>query len=486
MHGGVAPRSYLPLPIALAVVLLGPPVWAEERAPQGPPAPEAAAGAPGSTIQGIVDDLSAQVGRLIGDMPRPRIDLVAVAIDGGAPGRGGAGELPRELLDLLLGSIGRREPLRSVRAGGGPGWQDEASARSTAAAQGWELLVWLEVSIESNHLVVEGTVYETERHLWRDAAGGEERRVVGRVFARARVDAEVRGHLGPLVSGPLSYTPVPLGEDDVLALAVADLDGDDLNEIVLVGQRGVEVRRLRQGQAELVARLKLAGLPPAATRSRDPVGTVAVGPPDPSGARPVALRTSELGEGQVIGFDGREIGLRGGIGDFPIRWDAVQECTTITPGRSTFQTEAAPCGSLDETPMAPPFHAVVRERLPQPGGLPAAVAEGTVLADGTVALRWNDRVVARIGPFGTALAITDLEDDGVAEVLLSSDRDPGTGDELTVVHLGGAGQVGPRVQLGGVAGSVWVAASGDADNDGLRELLAIAREGAGTQLLVVE
>lgn len=471
-------RSAARLILVALVTLVAAPARAEDAAP---PAPA------GSTLQAMAEDLSSQVGRLIADMPRPRQDLVAVSVAAGSPGRGVAGgDLPRLLLDALLGSIGRREPLRSVRAGGGPGWLDEAGARSTAAAQGYELLIWLVVSIEANHVVVEGVVFDTERDLWRDAAGGEARRVVGRIFARARVDAELRRHLEPLPAGPLSVTPVPLGEGGVLALAVADLDGDDLNEVVLVSERAVEVRRLRAGQAEVMARLSLAGLPPAATRSRDPVGTMAVGPPDATGGRPVALRTSDLDQGLVVGFDGVEIGLRSGIADFPIRWaEGAPQCTTVAPGRSTFQTAAAPCGSLGETPTVPPFHALVRERLPQPGGPPAATAEGTVLADGSVALQWNGRVVARLGPFGTALAISDLDDDGVAEVLLSSDRDPGAGDELTVLRLGAAG-VAAREPLGGVPGSVWVAAAGDADNDGLRELLAVAEAGAATALLVVE
>ena len=449
------------------------PAWAEQTAEVERPAAT-------STVQAIVDDLAGQIERLIGDLPRPRMDLVMVVAARGET----ASRLRPAIQELLLGAISRGEPLRSVRNESGAAWLDRERARSAAAAQGFELLVWIELSIENNHLVTDGMVFETEHNLWREAVEPE-RQVLGQLYTRTRVNAELRRYLGPLPSGPLTITPLPLGRGTYLALAVADVDGDDLTELIMLSDRALEVRSVRQGSAEVVAHLKLAGLPRAVTRSRDPIGMLAVGPQEADGRRQIALRTSDYSQGVVVRYDGHELQLSGTVTDFPIRWSDELLCTTMTPGRNTFQTSAIPCGSLEETPTVAPFMAMAEEIVPQPEASPR-LAAATAQADGTVVLRWNDHVVARIGTFGTALAISDVNDDGIAEVLLSSDRDPDTGDELTILRLSEDGLSASREQLRDISGSVWVASSGDIDNDGLRELLAISQGRAGAELLVIE
>lgn len=433
-----------------------------------------------STMQGLVEDLSGQIGRLIADLPRSRLDLVVVT-----SGRSGATARFRQTFqEILLAELSRGQSLRSVQAQSGSDWADRPGARSSASSQGFELLLWLEVSIDTNHLAIEGMVFETEHHLWRQTVSPE-RQTLGQVFVRTRVNAEIRHYLTPLNMGVLSINPVPLGHRRYLAMAVADVDGDDLTELIMLSDRALEIRSLRQGQANVVAQLKLAGLPRAATRSRDPIGMVVVGPPEADGLRKMALRTSDYSRGIIVRYDGVELQLQGTVTDFPMQWETELECTTMTPGRNTFGTAATPCGSLEETPSVPPFSAAARESIPRPGAQ-EAVAAARVLADGSVSLSWNDAVVARVSSYGTALAISDIDDDGVAEILLSSDRDPGRGDELTVLRLSQEGLVAGRERLGDISGSVWVAGAGDADNDGLRELLAVSQTSRGAELLVIE
>ena len=466
------------LAAAALVVAWGSAARAEDAAPAATPEPAAA-------VQRLAETLAGQVGRLAADMPRARMDL-AVVIHSELPprGEGRLQQLPEVLQDLVIGTVSRAQGFRSVRAASGAEWADRDAARRTAAGQGTELLLWLDALVEQNHLVIRGTLFDTERHVWREAVEPEQR-VIGEVFARARVDAELRWYLGALPRRPLVMTSVALEERIYLGLAVADLDGDDRTELVLLSPRSLEIYRLGAAQVAPVAQLRFTGLPRAATRSRDPVGTLVVGPRGADGSRPVALRTSDQAQGLVASFDGTELQLVRTLSDFPIRWENELLCTTLRPGRSAFETAPTPCDSLGVTTIVPPFVGSIAERVPRPATPPASL-DVTALADGMITLAWDDRPPVSIGPHGTALAVTDVEDDGLPEVLLSSDGDPWTGDELTVVRPDTDGAGVAREAIGRVDGSVWVAGAGDIDDDGLRELLAISQAPAAAELLVIE
>jgi hypothetical protein len=468
-----------PTALALALALAGVPAFAQDT-PETPPALP-------SSLQAVVEGVAGQLGRLIADLPRPRLDL-AVVVRGSTPlesaGAGaGAERLVAELEELLAGAVSRREPLRTVRATRGEAWSDRDRALAAAPAEGYELLLWVEVSIAANHLVLDGVVFDTDRNIWREVVAPESR-VVGNVHVRRRLDAELRRFFPAVRPGPLETTSYPLAPGRYLGIAVADLDGDDLAEIVLLGQRTLELRRLSGATAEVVARMKLTGIPRAATRSRDPVGALVVGPRDRDGARPLAFRTSEHGQGVLLTYDGAELNLEGTFSDYPVAWDEDLLCTTVAPGRSAFQSAAAPCGSLDETPLVAPYYAATDAAVAQPDGSAARLA-AAVLADGTVSLSWNGVALPALGPYGTALAVTDVDDDGDAEVLLSSAADPGPSDELTVLRLG-AGGLGEERQRLTVPGAVWVATSGDVDDDGRLELVAVVQTPTGASLAVLE
>lgn len=484
----------LPLILSAAILLAGAEARGEEAAAEAAPAGEGAAEAAGpaaSTVQGLAEELVGQVGRLVEGLPRERLDMaVAIVVDlpGDGPGPARLGALVRQ---LVAGALSRSHGLRSVRAmeatAEGP-WGEEGRARAEAATEGYELLLLATLDVEANYLVASGTVYQTEQHLWRDLVEPE-RALLGEVFVRRRVDAEVRHHLGPIgPPRPLTTRSLQLGRPGYLALAVADLDGDDRAEIVLLRRRELEVRRLEGETLVAVAGLGLADIRLAATPARDPVGTIAIGPRRPDGTRPIAFRTSDHGQGGIARFDGETLAMEGDVGeDYPIRYDedGALECASVRAGRSAFETEPAPCGALEAGRAVSPYYGVDEAVIARPVGPPGRAA-AMVTADGRALLRWEGRAAGALRSFGTAVAVTDVDDDGVAEVLLSSDREAGRGDELTVVRIEPGGGDPGREVLPELAGSVWAAAAGDADDDGLRELLAISESGTGSRLLVIE
>ncbi len=146
------------LSFAIAVSSLG---AAEEAAPEEP-APPTPAGP--STIQGLVEDVSLQAGRLWAELPRGELDL-AVVLRSNLQGEGGAA-LTASIGQLLTGAVSRSQGFRSVAtpelAPGGTVPQ----VRAAAGAGGFEQLLLVNLSVVDNHLVLEGVLFETAQHLW--------------------------------------------------------------------------------------------------------------------------------------------------------------------------------------------------------------------------------------------------------------------------------------------------------------------------------
>ncbi len=70
----------------------------------------------------------------------------------------------------------------------------------------------------------------------------------GHAFASAKLDAEVRTFLAPLVLEQASVHKVKHDEGDVLAAACGDVDGDGGNELLLVSRARVALGRVRAGK----------------------------------------------------------------------------------------------------------------------------------------------------------------------------------------------------------------------------------------------
>jgi len=105
--------------------------------------------------------------------------------------------------------------------------------------------------------------------------------------------------------------------------------------------------------------------------------------------------------------------------------------------------------------------------------------EAVVTPAGRLAVRVGARPGGAVA-YGTALALADLEDDGIAELLASGPGLSGEGDRLALLRVRESAQVLAVWQSDVLAGDIWIAASADLDDDGLEELLAVEEPARGS------
>ncbi|HEY8431835.1 MAG TPA: hypothetical protein VIL20_25825, partial [Sandaracinaceae bacterium] len=334
-----------------------------------------------------------------------------------------------------------------------------------AARLGYDVLVDVAIRAAGNFLLVEGASFATEpeaRH--------------GSFSLRTRMDADLRSYLGGLsrvTERTVVARAAALPARGYLAMAAADLDGDGTTELALITASAVSIVRLGTARAGLrlveVARAAPPPeLPAAPWRARRPVATAVRR--DAS----VIARSSELAAPMSITLDGGALAVaraRGPCPDAAFPIDAG--CAELVPGRDFFDDEMVRLGAEGPTPHGAPgsFFAHAWRALRTREG-EVVRYEAIVTPNGRLAVRIGERSVGAVG-YGTALAMADLDDDGTAELLASGPQPAGGGDRLTLLRAFPRGALHVVWRSEPLAGSVWIASSGDLDADGLEELLAI-------------
>ncbi len=147
-------------------------------------------------------------------------------------------ELALRIAALVAGRIGasahahpQTAPLATARA---------LAGRSTSA------LVYVQSEISKGDLRTTVDVYPSMANAW-DRIRNPLPAPMGHAFATAKLDAEVRAFLTPLVLELATVHHAKHEEGDVLAAACGDVDGDGGNEVVLVSQARVTLGRVRAG-----------------------------------------------------------------------------------------------------------------------------------------------------------------------------------------------------------------------------------------------
>lgn len=280
-----------------------------------------------------------------------------------------------------------------------------------------------------------------------------------------------------------------------LTVAAHDLDGDGRVEIVAVHPDEARVFRFRAGRARhRLTEVGRAAWPEDVARTVTPRRrAVATAVPVNRG---VVVRLSERVAPIVVTLRGGRVSAARTDAPCPDdRFAVPGGCAQLVDGRDFFDDVLLREGEPYEAAMH--FYAFARERFAQRDGGHAAV-EALVNPAGRLVLRIHEEPAegdpadhgAGATGYGTALAMTDLDVDGAAELLLSHAAAEGAGDQLSLLRAFARGGLRVVWRSEVLAGSVWCAAAGDVDGDGLGELIAIeepqSRERGRARLWVVQ
>jgi hypothetical protein len=437
---------------------------------------------------------------------------LGAAARGLGPGRGE--KLAAALLELAKARYRSAPGVRSLDLATGA---EVPEPETVGAARGVDLALFLDVDVAEGFLVLAGDLVVTDDTPWAGAAAGAAPHVspvAAKIFARERLDAELRFLLGAVPTkrgGKLRVDVYPQEGRDVLALAVGDLDGDGHSELVVLERERIRVLRwLLPGDAPAkaadpdaplafgaVAAASFAALPHGGERSRDAVGTLLLAELD-GAARPPAIlaRTSDLAGTQAFRFAGGALvaGERWAgwpIAVYPDGGRTIWLGAELGTGSAVFgpglPVEAVAADGtrtrLDSVDAGAAFVARVRRDVHGADGARPVVA--TVDEMGRLAVADGDAVARWAGPVGFALDVGDLDDDGKPEVAVAGGATPGDPDELLLLDVN-RGAIKERWRSGAVDGEVRAVTIGDVDHDGRIDVVAALRTpDGGFGLLVV-
>ncbi len=336
--------------------------------------------------------------------------------------------------------------------------RDATEAERLAREQGLRSLVRLTVSLEAPKLVVRGDALSTWVNFW---AGATPTRTGPAAAIASSVDADLEALTLAGAPAPLSTRQLELSLGVIArvngllaALTLADVDGDHHAELVaLVGDSILTWT----ADGKLRHRVELSGA--VSTRpTREPFGLLSFG----NGKLLAWSSRRERPESftwQVGGW--RSSGPADALSLGPVT-------LTARPGYASFARELTWAGKSLTWP-------VPLEQLALFGTIALGVGPA-----GEAAIARGQAPTTQLTGVGSASTLADLDADGTAEVIVTSARSTGEGDELRVVSLGAFESTQARGGNLNEAAVAWqkkldgraiVAATGDLDGDGVDEVV---------------
>jgi hypothetical protein len=384
------------------------------------------------------------IGPLTSDAPAPRGEELAV-----------------RLASLMAGQLGP-----TARANPHP--VPFSVARALAAKAG--ALVFVQAEVTHGHFQATADVYPVLSNGW-DRVRVPLPAPRSHAFASAPIDAEVRAFLTPLTLEQAQVHKARHDLGDVLAVSCGDVDGEGANELVLVTRKTVARGRIRGSTFATTHRADWSALaPPVPVPLRDPLATSAilaradgtgadlfVGMTDRGG---VALSHDLRGAAQILGLPllaGRSVlcaNANGAAGAFE---GSLVDCE---PGR---------LGKVD-LPWAR-YDALAVEDLVRSDGTSVRLVAARD-PDGRLHLRVGDQeeagAVRALDHVGAQIALDDLDEDGVAELVTTSD----SGDDSITIWSWRGHELKSRLKIAAPSPvrALGVCPSGE---KGLRPLVAV-------------
>ena len=409
---------------------------------------------------GALDLVAQQAAQALGQAPASSVVVAAPLVsDEPAPK---AAELALRMAALIAGKIRGRTHAQGAQLG---------SARAIAGRA--SALVFVQAEVSHGDLRCTVDVYPPMANAW-DRIRNPLPSPTAHAFASAKIDAEVRSFLTPLVLEQPSVHRARHEETDVLAAACGDIDGDGGNEIVLVSRERVVMGRLQGGRfaAERTALWsELASRSPVPMR--EPLAGAAFG------AGWVAVGSTDRGSVSLTPELVAQAPLRG----VPAWGGEGVICLMGEPSAGAFDGAPFDCAlAQDSRPKmavpSPRFDAFAADVIADVQGNARTVV-AVREPSGKLKLKMGDAPpVAPEGTFGSELAVFDLDQDGVPEIASSADA---ADDALEVWSWPAQGaSLRPRLRLA-APGGVRALAACPPEERGKPALLAVV----GNELWVI-
>jgi len=355
---------------------------------------------------------------LVSDQPAPRGDDLALRVAALVAGKLGAGAHAHP----------QAAQLGTARA---------LAGRASA-------LVFVQTEISKGDLRTTIDVYPSMANAW-DRIRNPIPAPTGHAFSTAKIDAEVRSFLAPLVLEQATVHKAHHDEGDVIAAGCGDVDGDGGDEIVLVSRARVALGRVRGGRFVAERTAPWSALAP---RAPVPVREALAGAVVTAGAVDVGL-TDRASVALTSDFVAHTplFGVPAWGGDGVL-------CLAPEPSAGAFDGAPFDCAaSHDPKPKlavpAPRFDAFAAATVVDAIGRAhevVAVREPS----GKLKLKTGEVQAGPEGTYGAQLAVLDLDQDGMPDVATSVD---GTDDAVNVFSWPGTGpELRGRLHLAAPAG----------------------------------
>jgi len=380
-----------------------------------------------------VESVAQQAAQGLGKTPSSSVVIAGPLLTDQIAPRGD--ELALRIAALVAGKLG---------AGAHAHAQTVQLATARAIAGRASALVYVQTEVSKGDVRATVDVYPSMANAW-DRIRNPLPAPTGHAFSTAKIDAEVRAFLAPLMLEQASVHRARHDEGDVLAAACGDLDGDGGDELVLVSRARVAVGRV-QGAKFVVER----AVPWSALAVRDPVpmreplagavisaGAIDVGTTD-RGA--VALAADFARHAPIAG-----VPAWGGDGLVCLAPEASAGAFDGGPFDCDVSRESRPKLAVP----APRFDAFAASNVVDvAGGTRSVIAVRE--PSGKLRLKVGEMQVAPDGVYGAELAVLDFDQDGVPDLATSVD---GADDALNVWTWTGPGpELRGRLHLAAPAG----------------------------------